>query len=204
MYPVWGSYLAMTHRAASRDDEKTSARSLWESGDRLVDGLTDEVRSVVGWYPRDPLRTPTGAISTMEPGWELGFSSENLCLPPSRLDVKPKVKLSTAPPSIHCHVCGSAAFGGRVCGRYLQSMCRKVVCEKCLIRFRLEENSDISPWKCPHCLGSCPPKSKCHVYSRCYRKKRLAVKRRKTLGPESKKTKPDRGVKSTAKVECGK
>ena len=198
------SRLAMDNSSVSRNDEQASTQSLWGSGNRLVDDLTDEIRSSGCWYPSDPLSTPTGVISPMKPGWELEFSPDYMSLPPTPLDVKSKGRLSAAPPSIYCHVCGRVAYGGRVCGRYLRSLCRKVVCEKCLHRFRLEGSSDDSSWMCPHCLGTCPPKSKCYVYSKRYLKRRLASKSRKTSGQGSRKAKPDTGVKSTVKAECGK
>ena len=138
-----------------------------------IEGLTDESQSILGLCLDDPLRTPIMATSLVEPGWEIGPGPDELCLPPPPSGVDSSRELLSAPPSLYCHVCSRTAYDGRVCSGYLQSLCRKVVCEECLDRFKLQGSEDDTPWMCPHCLGVCPPRSKCHLHRGSRSKKRL-------------------------------
>lgn len=84
-----------------------------------------------------------------------------------------------AAPSKYCHVCGRSARTVPValCGNNLKGLCRKVVCDKCLIT---HEGSDlrstkekIASWTCTHCRGGCPSRARCHQYQRNNMKRRL-------------------------------
>lgn len=77
-----------------------------------------------------------------------------------------------AAPSKYCHVCGRSAktVSVALCGNNKLGLCRKVVCDKCLIMhhfgdYRTAKNPD-SSWVCTHCRGDCPPRARCHQYQR--------------------------------------
>lgn len=77
-----------------------------------------------------------------------------------------------AAPSKYCHVCGRSAktVAVALCGNNRLGLCRKVVCDKCLIMhhfgdYKNARNPD-SSWICTHCRGDCPPRARCHQYQR--------------------------------------
>jgi hypothetical protein len=84
-----------------------------------------------------------------------------------------------AAPSKYCHVCGRSAktVSVALCGNNKLGLCRKVVCDKCLIMhqwgdFRSAKEAE-SSWTCTHCRGDCPPRARCHQYQRNNMRRRL-------------------------------
>jgi hypothetical protein len=84
-----------------------------------------------------------------------------------------------AAPSKYCHVCGRSAktVSVALCGNNKLGLCRKVVCDKCLIMhqwgdFRSAKESE-SSWTCTHCRGDCPARARCHQYQRNNMRRRL-------------------------------
>lgn len=84
-----------------------------------------------------------------------------------------------AAPSKYCHVCGRSAktVSVALCGNNKLGLCRKVVCDKCLIMhqwgdFRSAKESE-SSWICTHCRGDCPARARCHQYQRNNMRRRL-------------------------------
>lgn len=84
-----------------------------------------------------------------------------------------------AAPSKYCHVCGRSAktVSVALCGNNKLGLCRKVVCDKCLIMhqwgdFRNAKEAE-SSWTCTHCRGDCPPRARCHQYQRNNMRRRL-------------------------------
>lgn len=84
-----------------------------------------------------------------------------------------------AAPSKYCHVCGRSAktVSVALCGNNKLGLCRKVVCDKCLIMhqwgdFRSAKEAG-SSWTCTHCRGDCPPRARCHQYQRNNMRRRL-------------------------------
>jgi hypothetical protein len=84
-----------------------------------------------------------------------------------------------AAPSKYCHVCGRSAktVSVALCGNNQLGLCRKVVCDKCLIMhqwgdFKAAKEAE-SSWTCTHCRGQCPPRARCHQYQRNNMRRRL-------------------------------
>lgn len=84
-----------------------------------------------------------------------------------------------AAPSKYCHVCGRSAktVSVALCGNNKLGLCRKVVCDKCLIVHHWGDfksaKEDQSQWTCTHCRGECPPRARCHQYQRNNLKRRM-------------------------------
>lgn len=83
-------------------------------------------------------------------------------------------------PSRFCHICSRMPRRGQghaVCRRMADGLCRKIVCEQCVrdLGWNFEEIS-VSPstWLCPHCAGSCPERSQCHIYNRINARRKSA------------------------------
>lgn len=93
---------------------------------------------------------------------------------------RPK-RYKSATPSRFCHVCGRKAATTRValCGRLIDGLCRKVVCERCIIKYNWEKDAPVGKntpdknWSCPHCRGVCVPKASCSTYERINSKRKL-------------------------------
>lgn len=84
-----------------------------------------------------------------------------------------KPKTYSAPvASRFCHICSRMPRKGQgsvTCRRMAEGLCRKIVCEQCMIEQGwdfLGMKQDEDKWLCPHCQGSCPPRSQCHIYRR--------------------------------------
>ncbi|CDF32941.1 unnamed protein product [Chondrus crispus] len=73
--------------------------------------------------------------------------------------------------SNYCHVCGrNSRIEFAVCANTKVGLCRKVVCDKCLLLYE-RESFEISKdprvkWKCTHCRNCCPPRARCKQYTR--------------------------------------
>lgn len=84
-----------------------------------------------------------------------------------------------AAPSKYCHVCGrsSKTVAVALCGNNKLGLCRKVVCDKCLLMHQSEyweiaKNPDLK-WNCMHCCNTCPERARCHQYQRNNLKRRM-------------------------------
>lgn len=108
-----------------------------------------------------------------------------------------------APPSKYCHVCGrnSKTVVVAVCANNKVGLCKKVVCNKCLIVHdnkydftKLRPTKEFwSKWTCTHCRGSCPDKARCHQYQRNNAKR----KQKPTPSNEAKEIEPVAAVEIT-------
>lgn len=102
---------------------------------------------------------------------------------------RPK-RYKSAAPSRFCHVCGRKAATTRValCGRLVDGLCRKVVCERCINKYGWAKDAPVGKstpdknWSCPHCRGVCVPKASCSTYERINSKRKLIP--RALLTPE--------------------
>lgn len=82
-----------------------------------------------------------------------------------------------AAPSHYCHICGRNSrieFGK--CHNLKLGLCRKVICEKCLILYEPDSRDDAldpnSDWKCTHCREKCPERARCKQYTQNNQKRR--------------------------------
>jgi len=84
-----------------------------------------------------------------------------------------------AAPSKYCHVCGRSAktVSVALCGNNRLGLCRKVVCDKCLLMHQRESwdlaKSAGAGWICMHCRNKCPERARCHQYQRNNLKRRM-------------------------------
>lgn len=82
-----------------------------------------------------------------------------------------------AAPSHYCHICGrNSRIEFAKCYNLNLGLCRKVICEKCLILYEpdsrdhaLDPNSD---WNCTHCREKCPERARCKQYTQNNQKRR--------------------------------
>lgn len=71
-----------------------------------------------------------------------------------------------------CHICSRMprrGQGSAVCRNMNQGLCRKIVCERCIVEQGWDYNAvteNPEAWLCPHCAGICPARSQCHIYNR--------------------------------------
>lgn len=84
-----------------------------------------------------------------------------------------------AAPSKYCHVCGRSAktVSVALCGNNRLGLCRKVVCDKCLLMhqrdsWEMAKRADAG-WICMHCRNQCPERARCHQYQRNNLKRRM-------------------------------
>ncbi|CDF39613.1 unnamed protein product [Chondrus crispus] len=73
--------------------------------------------------------------------------------------------------SNYCHVCGrNSRIEFAVCANTKVGLCRKVVCDKCLLLYERESfvtsKDPRVKWKCTHCRNCCPPRARCKQYTR--------------------------------------
>lgn len=82
-----------------------------------------------------------------------------------------------------CHICSRMPRRGQsaaVCLNMKRGLCRKIVCERCIVEQGWDLAStragvEAGTWLCPHCAGVCPPRSQCHIYNRINaRRKRVS------------------------------
>lgn len=104
---------------------------------------------------------------------------------------QPKLRYSKgAAPSKYCHVCGRSAQTVNVahCGNIRLGLCRKVLCDKCLILHQPESAQDAkldeSLWLCTHCRGICPTRARCHQYTRNNMRRRIKNEERRRVQEE--------------------
>lgn len=98
------------------------------------------------------------------------------------LHTQPKLRYSKgASASKYCHICGrnSKTVPVSQCANVRLGLCRKVVCEKCLIVYRAEIGPGLpqpnKPWNCTHCTGHCPRRARCHQYTKNNLRRRMKV-----------------------------
>lgn len=82
-----------------------------------------------------------------------------------------------AAPSHYCHICGrNSRIEFAKCHNLRLGLCRKVICEKCLILYEPESRSlaldPNSDWKCTHCREKCPERARCKQYTQNNQKRR--------------------------------
>lgn len=113
-----------------------------------------------------------------------------------------------AAPSKYCHVCGRSAktVSVALCGNNRLGLCRKVVCDKCLLMHQ-RDSWDVaktpgSNWICMHCRARCPERARCHQYQRNNLKRRM----RGALSPPQPSSSPRRvapmhsGIREASRV----
>lgn len=124
--------------------------------------------------------------------------------------LKPKkkrraAKFEKAIPSRFCHICSRTPKRVRlaVCSKIKSGTCRKVICEKCFVKYGYGDFEDAqktneTEWLCPHCSGACPARAQCRTYQRI--NDRLRVSRLKQECPKRRLSKPSR-CPSASKLE---
>lgn len=142
-------------------------------------------------YPCSPV-TPPPPSSTPVPSFPaLALKSSHVESPPltprSSLPLKPAASCSTPASkrgvrkpktymkpiaSRFCHICSRMprrGQGSAVCRNMKRGLCRKIVCERCIVEqgwnFKAI-TADKDSWLCPHCAGVCPARSQCHIYNK--------------------------------------
>lgn len=99
-------------------------------------------------------------------------------------------------PSRFCHVCSRTPKNVQltVCSNIRRGICRKVVCEKCFIRYGYGDfnkaKSGENEFLCPHCCNVCPGRAQCGTYQRI--NDRLRVNRLKQGTPKCSKIRRSR------------
>lgn len=116
------------------------------------------------------------------------------------LRLKPKKKRRAAKfdkpiPSRFCHICSRTPKSVRlaVCSKIKFGTCRKVICEKCFVKYGYGDFEDAlktneTGWLCPHCNDTCPARAQCRTYQRI--NDRLRVTRLKQECPRRRSLKP--------------
>ncbi|KAI0561058.1 hypothetical protein FGB62_94g045 [Gracilaria domingensis] len=138
-------------------------------------------RTVIPSSPVNPSRCIPQQVTNSAPS---AANSTMLC------DTRPKLRFSKgASASKYCHICGrnSKTVAVAQCANVRIGLCRKVVCEKCLMLHRDEIGDRCSTpradWKCTHCEGVCPKRARCHQYTKNNLRRRMKndSKQRKKL-----------------------
>lgn len=152
-------------------------------------------------YVLNPSSTPYSpdAIRTGSSN-QVGVSGQEDQLTPVicvQLKKLPKLRYSKgAAPSKYCHVCGRGAktVNVAVCGNNQRGLCRKIICEKCLVTYNQATWETISAgngsWTCTHCRGDCPRASRCFQYQRNNRNRKKRDPRSRGSSSGSGITKP--------------
>lgn len=95
-----------------------------------------------------------------------------------------------AAPSKYCHVCGRSAktVSVALCGNNRLGLCRKVVCDKCLLMHQRDSwelaKREGGGWICMHCRNQCPERARCHQYQRNNLKRRMRAAAPPTPKPQ--------------------
>lgn len=129
--------------------------------------------------------TPEIDIQTPEIDRANGMGEEDQS-PNSEMEAKLRFS-KNASPSKYCHVCGRS--GDTVplasCSNVHRGLCRKVVCEKCLLIYRCDKAHIAfrakSGWVCMHCRGMCPARARCKQYKRNNMKRRSQNQEKRTI-----------------------
>lgn len=145
--------------------------------------------------------SPTFYSSPVDGGWASQgmFTSPNSSSQQTPLSIpqnsnQPALKhYKSDLPSGFCHSCGRKTRKIRVavCGRFLRSVCRKVICEKCLERnpkwaHRAPLGTEPIPeWECPHCRTMCGSKAQCAVYGKSNQKRHVGIMKRRSSAVRS-------------------
>jgi hypothetical protein len=104
------------------------------------------------------------------------------------MDQKLKLKPSVRKPKTYakpvasrfCHICSRMprrGQGAAVCKNMAKGLCRKIVCERCIVDNGWNYaaiKSNVNSWLCPHCAGLCPARSQCHIYNRINARRKRA------------------------------
>lgn len=108
----------------------------------------------------------------------VGASSSSSSRGATRLG--PKLRYSEGASASHyCHICGRASNTAQLaaCANVRIGLCRKTLCEKCLLVHQGElfhwAKMKGSTWTCTHCRGVCPQRARCHQYQRNNMRRRL-------------------------------
>lgn len=102
-----------------------------------------------------------------------GIKKPELKLPP-----RARRRYADAASSKFCHICQKSNKGSMhiVCSNIEHGLCRKAICRSCVgayMKLDIDEVSSAnSGFLCPHCLGTCPPRSQCVTYSRTNMRRR--------------------------------
>lgn len=98
---------------------------------------------------------------------------------------QPKLRYSEGASASHyCHICGRASNTAQLaaCANVKLGLCRKTLCEKCLLLHQRNlfswAKARNSTWTCTHCRGVCPKRARCHQYQRNNMRRRLQNSRR--------------------------
>lgn len=93
---------------------------------------------------------------------------------------QPRLRYSEGASASHyCHICGRASNTAQLaaCANVRIGLCRKTLCEKCLIlhqsNFFQWAKANDTTWTCTHCRGVCPKRARCHQYQRNNMRRRL-------------------------------
>lgn len=86
---------------------------------------------------------------------------------------------ATTTSSRYCHICGRGSSSNTTarCSNTSVGLCRKVICQRCLLihdptNASVTTRNDLT-WKCTHCTDNCPPTARCHQYAKNNLKRRI-------------------------------
>lgn len=105
--------------------------------------------------------------------------------------IAPKTRFTKgAKPAKYCHICGrhSRTVAFISCVNIPVGLCRKIVCQKCLITYEPQNEMGIHDkefeWTCTHCRGVCPMQARCKRYAKnnLRRRAKTEQKRREENG----------------------
>lgn len=143
--------------------------------------LPPSVASTTGWtsfeIPKTVVHKPLRAEMETCSLQSSASVAENTA---TSIESRPKLRYSKgAAASKYCHICGRNSKTVVVvqCANVEVGLCRKVVCEKCLIIHQDEMGGlplqTDSNWKCSHCEGVCPKRARCHQYMKNNMRRRM-------------------------------
>lgn len=115
---------------------------------------------------------------------------------------QPKLRYSEGASASHyCHICGRASNTAQLaaCANVKLGLCRKTLCEKCLLLHQSNlfswAKARNSTWTCTHCRGVCPKRARCHQYQRNNMRRRLQnARRNKVYETDDKQSAESSGV----------
>lgn len=143
--------------------------------------ITESTPCAVNWNtataPFHLIRRESG-LSTFSGSFNTSQGHEGSSRPEGA--IQPKLRYSEGASASHyCHICGRASNTAQLaaCANVRIGLCRKTLCEKCLLvhqreLFEWAKEKDTS-WTCTHCRGVCPKRARCHQYQRNNMRRRL-------------------------------
>lgn len=142
------------------------------SSDQVADATADNIMSQI-----DLIRIPSGGTDFSE---RAPFSPPSSSIPRPAGTPQPKLRYSEGATASHyCHICGRASNTAQLaaCANVKLGLCRKTLCEKCLLLHQRElfswAKASNSTWTCTHCRGVCPKRARCHQYQRNNMRRKL-------------------------------